>query len=198
MMMHTSEFADRIIRKYADDEELRELLITHSECVARKALDVAAECGLTAQIDPQFVWDASMLHDIGVVECDAPSIHCHGKLPYICHGTAGAALLRREGVGERYCRVCERHTGSGLTAAEIEERGLPLPLVDFLPETLEEKLICYADKFFSKSGDPRQEKDLPRIIASMSKHGAAALERFMSLHNEFASRGEDSTVRKTE
>ena len=45
----------------------------------------------------------------------------------------------------------KRHTGAGLTKKEIIEQELPLPQQDFLPETTEEKLICYADKFFSKT-----------------------------------------------
>jgi uncharacterized protein len=49
---------------------------------------------------------------------------------------------------EKFARICERHTGSGLTAEEIVSGGLPLPERDFLPETLEEKIICLADKFF--------------------------------------------------
>ena len=51
----------------------------------------------------------------------------------------------------QHARVCERHTGAGLTKREIIEQELPLPQQDFLPETTEEKLICYADKFFSKT-----------------------------------------------
>mgnify|MGYP000482559054 CR=1 FL=1 len=51
----------------------------------------------------------------------------------------------------RHARVCERQTGTGITLAMIEERGLPFPHRDFMPETLEEQLICYADKFYSKT-----------------------------------------------
>ena len=184
--MKTSEFAEKIIEKYAEDEELKRLLIAHSTCVAEKALRVADACG--AKADRQFVWDAAMLHDIGVARCDAPAIHCHGELPYICHGIAGAEILRGEGIDEKYARVCERHTGSGLTAAEIRERKLPLPEKDYLPETLEEKLICYADKYYSKSGDPTAEKSRERVLASISRHGEEPLRRFMELDKMFSTR----------
>lgn len=184
--MKSSDFVDQIIYKYIKDEELRELLITHSECVARKALEIADRCGRGDAIDRQFVWDASMLHDIGIVECDAAGIHCYGRNPYIRHGIEGAEILRKEGLSEKYCRVCERHTGSGLTADEIKDRHLPLPEKDFLPETLEEKLICYADKFFSKSGDPSVEKSRERVMASIGKHGEEALIRFLDLEKLFS------------
>ena len=53
------------------------------------------------------------------------------------------------------------------------------------PRTVEERLICYADKFYSKSGDITVEKPLDRVIASMARHGDATLARFMALHREF-------------
>ena len=90
-----------------------------------------------------------------------------------------------EGVGEAYARVCERHTGAGLTAKEIAETGMPLPHIDLLPETLEEKLVCYADKFYSKSGNPREEKSLDRVRKSMAKFGDDSLERFDAMHHLF-------------
>ena len=182
--MRESQFVDAIISKYATDEELQGLLITHSRCVAEKALRIADDAGL--EVDRQFVYDAAMLHDIGIVECDAPGIRCFGSRPYICHGIAGADILRSEGLPESFARVCERHTGSGLTAKEIVERGLPLPQRDLLPETTEEKLICLADKYFSKSGDPSAEKPEERVVASIRRHGPEALERFLQLKKLFA------------
>lgn len=183
--MKNSEFVDRIIEKHIEDEELKRLLITHSSCVARKALDVADRCGLVENVDRQFLWDASMLHDIGVVECDAPGIHCFGRKPYICHGIAGAEILKKEGLSERFSHVCERHTGAGITSEEVINNSLPLPIKDYLPETIEEKLICYADKFFSKSATPDVEKDLEKVMRSMARHGEGVLKRFMELHETF-------------
>lgn len=184
--MKPSLFTSEIIEKYAKDEELARLLVLHSRCVAEKAVKTAREAGLEGRVDLQFVYDAAMLHDIGVVECDAPSIHCHGKLPYICHGIAGGKILRAEGLGEKYARVCERHTGAGITREDIENRGLPLSPGDYMPETMEEKLICYADKFYSKSGDPTAEKPLEKVRGSMARHGEESLRRFEELHRLFA------------
>jgi len=53
------------------------------------------------------------------------------------------------------------------------------------PQTLEEKLICYADKFYSKSGDIRREKSLDSVMRSMERHGPDTLRRFMILHQLF-------------
>ncbi|MDE5840098.1 MAG: HDIG domain-containing protein [Muribaculaceae bacterium] len=167
---------------YEEGSSLLNLLLTHSEMVAQKALDVAAHARLN--IDRDFVHDAAMLHDIGIFRCNAPGISCLGNEPYIRHGVIGAELMRSEGL-EKIARVCERHTGAGLTAKEIAEAGLPLPHMDFLPESLEEKLICYADKFFSKSGNPKEEKPLERVRSSMAKFGAASLARFDEMHSLF-------------
>jgi uncharacterized protein len=54
-----------------------------------------------------------------------------------------------------------------------------------VPETQLERLICYADKFYSKSGD-MQQKSLERVRLSMSKFSPETLARFEALHREFA------------
>ena len=54
---------------------------------------------------------------------------------------------------------------------------MPLPHQDFLPETLEEQVICYADKFYSKSHMGR-ERTIEEAIKSLSKHGEDSVERF--------------------
>jgi uncharacterized protein len=103
--------------------------------------------------------------------------------PYLCHGVLGAELLRKEGY-PRHARVCERHTGAGLTLQEIERRQLPLPHKDLLPETLEEQLICYADKFFSKT-HPDVEKSAEKALRSLEPFGEAGCERFKKWMEQF-------------
>lgn len=172
----------RILGKYYEPyPEAKEILMVHSRAVADKALSLIHG---RDDIDRQFVEEAAMLHDIGIFRCNAPGIGCTGILPYICHGIEGGKILRSEGL-ERHALVCERHTGSGLTAGEIADSGLPLPAVDLLPVTPEERLICYTDKFFSKSGDLRREKSLQEVRKSLEKFGRTTMERFEALHREF-------------
>jgi uncharacterized protein len=85
--------------------------------------------------------------------------------------------LRQEGLPE-FARVCERHTGTGITAQQIIERNLPLPVQDFLPETMEEQVICYADKFYSKSHLER-ERTVEQTAKSLEKFGHDSVARFM-------------------
>ena len=75
--------------------------------------------------------------------------------------------------------------GSGLTIDDIRSQNLPLPHRDMTPQSVEERIICYADKFYSKSGDITKEKPIDKVIRSMARHGEDTLERFMRLHREF-------------
>lgn len=84
--------------------------------------------------------------------------------------------MRAEGY-PRHARVCERHTGAGLTKHDIISQKLPLPEEDFLPETIEEKVICYADKFYSKSHLDRV-KTPEQAERSLSKFGQEGVARF--------------------
>ncbi|MGN1375924.1 MAG: HD domain-containing protein [Prevotella sp.] len=166
----------QIIDKYYDSNpKLKAILVSHSKSVADKAVKLAL-AHKELPIDIDFLYEAAMLHDIGIVKTNAPGIECHGDKPYICHGIIGATMLRAEGL-HRHARVCERHTGAGLSCAEIVRQNLPLPHADYLPETLEEQLICYADKFFSKTHTDR-EKTPEQAEHSVAKHGTEGLVRF--------------------
>ncbi len=96
---------------------------------------------------------------------DSSAIHCRGEAPYICHGVLGRGIL--EGLGyHRHGLVCERHTGAGITKNNIVANSLPLPLRDLVPVSIEEKIICFADKFYSKNPDKAGKEFSPDEIAS--------------------------------
>ena len=171
-----------IDKYYPEDNELRHILINHSQSVARKALQIVSSHP-ELHLDAQFVEEAAMLHDLGIFRTDAPGIQCFGSEPYICHGRLGAEILRKEGY-ERHARVCERHTGAGITCKEIIAQGLPLPHQDFLPEAMEEKVICYADKFFSKTHLDR-EKSIEKAEKSLAKFGEDGVMRFREWERMF-------------
>lgn len=165
-----------IDRYYPEDNALRHILLTHSRAVADRAL-LIADRHPELQLDRTFLEEAAMLHDIGVCRTDAAGIKCFGTEPYIRHGVIGAEMLRAEGY-PRHARVCERHTGAGITRKAIEERSLPLPQRDFLPETMEEQVICYADKFFSKSHLDRV-RTVEEAARSLAKFGDDGVKRIL-------------------
>jgi uncharacterized protein len=178
-----------IIHKYYDPRsELYRILVTHSILVAKKALDIATAFQSRRpqdEVDLAFIYEAAMLHDIGIFRCAAPEIFCAGSAPYICHGMIGREILESEGL-LRHALVCERHTGAGLSQQNVIQQKLPLPLRDYLPMSLEEKIICLADRFYSKT--PHElfyEKKLREIHRSVREWGPDILARFENLCNLF-------------
>ena len=173
-----------IDKYYPDDDALRRLLLMHSRQVADRCLAVCANHPELA-LDAQFLEEAAMLHDIGIRWCHAPSILCEGSEHYLRHGLIGGELLRREGF-PRHARVCERHTGTGLTREEIIARQLPLPPADYVPETLEEQLVCYADKFYSKSR-PERVLSVEEAAQAIAKFGQDGVVKFLTWAETFES-----------
>ena len=153
---------------YPDDNALRRLLLKHSRQVADRALLIVNR-HKELPVDIQFLEEAAMLHDIGIFRCNAPSICCYGTEPYIKHGPIGGDILREEGF-PRHARVAERHTGTGLPGYE--------------PETLEEQIICYADKFYSKSS-PDHVRTVLETAQSLEKFGHEGVDKFLSWAKKF-------------
>ncbi len=167
-----------IIRKYYKPGTLSyDLLMVHSVAVKNLALKIAQN-NPHLNINANLISEAAMLHDIGIFMTNAPDLGCYGKFPYICHGYLGREILEKEGLME-IAPFCERHTGTGLSKEEIISRNLPIPIRDMMPGTIEEKLICYADKFFSKSGKhPEKPKKMEKIFKGLSKFGDQKIAAF--------------------
>lgn len=174
---------EEVINKYyPKDDALRRLLLQHSRQVADRCLAIAARHP-ELNVDTTFLEEAAMLHDIGIRWCHAPSIYCEGTEHYIRHGLIGGQLMRREGL-DRIARVCERHTGTGITREQIIRQQLPLPIADYVPETLEEQIVCYADKFYSKSR-PERILTVEQAAQSLEKFGHEGVEKFLQWAKKF-------------
>ncbi|HLC36468.1 MAG TPA: HD domain-containing protein [archaeon] len=166
-----------IKKHYSENEKSFSILVSHSKLVALKALEVAER---VPELNPdlKFIEEAAMLHDIGIKFTNAPEIGCNGGRPYICHGFIGRRLLEEEEL-QKHALVCERHTGVGISKKEIIENKLPLPERDCIPETIEEKIIAFADKFYSKnSGNLLKQNSLKRIRNELMVHGENKAEKF--------------------
>ncbi len=170
---------------YPTDRPAHPILLDHSLRVAEKAVAIARRLG-PGLADPEFVREAALLHDIGIGHTAAPDIGCHGELPYLAHGLKGRELLEAEGL-PRHALVCERHIGVGLSAAEIRERGLPLPGRDMLPLSVEEQIITYADLFFSKKPSAAERERAPQEVRiALGRFGAEKIAIFDAWHARFA------------
>ncbi len=181
---NVTDYKTIIDKYYPAGSGLRDIYMRHCRAVADEALAIASRRGL--KLDADRIEAAAMLHDIGIFRTHAPSIQCFGTEPYIAHGIIGRELLLAEGVDEEIAEVAARHTGSGLTRDEILAQGLPLPVADYLPQTQLQRLICYADKFYSKSG-LMERKSLERVRRQMESFGPDSLARFDRLVEEFSS-----------
>jgi uncharacterized protein len=161
------------------------VMLAHGREVAGFAAEVAARVGRTQAVDTTFVSEAAWLHDIGIFLTRKPRIGCLGEAPYLAHGILGAELLRAAGL-PRHALVCERHIGVGLSIADIDLQGLPLPRREMCPETLEEEIVAYADLFFSKTIDgPGGPRDTAEVRAKLDRFGAAKVAIFDRWHARF-------------
>jgi uncharacterized protein len=176
----------KIIQKYAAPDSLVfKILIAHSSAVHDLALRIAAK-NKHLNADTELLALAAMLHDIGITQTSAPDIGCFGEHPYICHGYLGREILEHEGLPEEVALFAERHTGTGIPREEIIRLNLPLPHRDMVPVTVEEQMLCYADKFFSKSGSSlTKPKKLSKIYENLSKYGEDNMRRFDAMIGMF-------------
>lgn len=166
----------KIIEKYySKNQKLLEVLVKHSSAVAKKALEIAKKF---PEVDKNFIYEAAMLHDIGIIFTYISKLNPEGKYPYIAHGYLGREILEKEGF-PKHALVCERHIGVGITQEEIIKKKLPLPERDMIPLTLEEKIITFADKFFSKHPDGSvREKSIDEIVKDLKNHGEEKVKIF--------------------
>lgn len=165
-----------IAKYYKPRSKAYKILVCHSNLVTEKAMKIGQN-HKELMPDLSFIEEAAMVHDIGIFKTNAPDLLCFGEFPYLCHGYLGCELLVAEGFKE-HGLVCERHTGVGITIEEIIANKLPLPLRDYMPVSVEEQIICFADKFFSKSGDIFHEKTVGEVRKSIKKFGDNNVARF--------------------
>jgi uncharacterized protein len=152
-------------------------LMEHGKAVAGKALAIAERLrGL--DLDLGFIEEAALLHDIGIFNTNLPKIGCYGQHPYISHGYLGRELLDKEGFPS-HALVCERHVGIGLSIEDIKRNRFPLPMRDMMPHSLEEKIICFADKFYSKDKETLTvARPVEKVKEMVYRYGADKLKQF--------------------
>lgn len=178
---------ESLIRKYyREGEPAFEYYYSHVKAVADLAVAIAGQNpGLNANTET--IWQMAMVHDIGIRFTRAPEIGCHGHLPYLAHGYKGREIMEAEGFAA-IAPICERHIGVGISCEEVISQNLPLPERDMLPVTIEEEIVCYADKFFSKTAEnPTQPKPLAKIRKGLQKYGDRKMVVFDRMVEKFGS-----------
>lgn len=163
--------------KHAPTREAFELVHTHCSIVC-----AIAERLMVPGVDAGLVRAGCLLHDLGVYRLYSGGELDHAS--YIRHGVLGHELLADEGYPEELCRFCSCHVGVGLTSEDVRRRRLPIPVADYLPETVEERLVMYADKFHTKSSPPTF-LTADSYAARAGRFGADKIAAFTALRAEF-------------
>ncbi len=170
----------KLLKKYSLEEKYYKIVLKHGLAVLGKSIEIINKKELYDKIDFDLIISGALLHDIG--SFGFMKNFNNKQVDYLKHGIIGGKILRSEGL-EKESLIAERHIGAGLSKKYIIENNLPLPQKNFLPISLEEKIICYADKFHSKSG--KKIDNLKSIKKEMKEFGAEPLKRFLELEKMF-------------
>jgi len=140
--------ADRLHEKYGSDGRI----VTHCRTVADVALVLTnALAANDVEVDERAVVAGALLHDIG-----------RNRTQTVQHGYVGAELLRAEGVDAVVLEIVRKHVGAGISSDEA--RALGFPEGDYVPGTLEEKVVCFADKMVSSDKVRPFEEEVRRFV----------------------------------
>jgi len=182
--MNKPDYFQLITKYISPSSKTFGLYLIHTTLVTNKALDIGRQLKLgTEQLS--FIERSAMLHDIGIIKVSDPEIGCVGTLPYIQHGIEGQKILESEGLIKE-ARVCLCHLGVGLYKEDIINNHLPLPPMDMFPETIEEKIITFADLFFSKNPQKLwQERSIAEARAKLKNYSENHLDIFDHWAKEF-------------
>jgi uncharacterized protein len=133
-------------------------------------------------VNEELVKSAALLHDVG-----------RSKTHGVGHGVVGGEILEQIGLPEDIRRAVERHVGGGIGKDEAKE--LKLRRTDLIPETLEEKIVCYADKLVDGVDEVPFESTLEYFKEKMGEDHpvVARLERLHQFFNELLQNGEASS-----
>ncbi len=148
-------------------------VVTHCVNVTRVAMRLAGrlmEMGL--EVDLALVEVGALLHDLG-----------RARTHSVRHGVVGGEMARELGLPEALVRIIERHIGAGIPRVEAEELGLPEG--DYVPETLEEKVVAYADKLIEGHREVGIEVAIRKLQAELGA-GHPGVGRLRALHEEMS------------
>lgn len=170
----TEKEAKELLKKYSVDKKGFDMVLEHSQAVKNIALIIAKEIKKRKHpVDLNLIKIGSLLHDIGRFK------YPPWDKKMIRHGYWGGQILRKEGLLKE-AKIAERHLGAGISKEEIIKGKLFLPKKDFLPKTIEEKVIAYVDNliFQDRLGEILEVADKFKGLPVSVK------KRLVQLHNE--------------
>jgi uncharacterized protein len=161
-----------LLRKYSTSPKDFRGVLVHSRGVQKYALEVARKVNRNPAVkrkaDVGFIKIACILHDIG--RFAVPPGKNSGA-----HGYFGGQILKKEGLDNRFVRVCETHIGYWVTKEDVLRRKMPIPAKNYKPRSVEEKIISYVDKLVLYSRRIKIDTVVRRYEKEMGKKYAAKL-----------------------
>ncbi len=120
--------------------------------------------------DKDLVVAGALLHDIG-----------RSVDHSIMHAYVGSQIVERLGLPQEVVDIVRKHTGAGLDSQDVEEMGLPV--ADYMPYTLEEKIVAHADNLVSDNRVVTHDHSVSKLISKGAFRGA---DRVEMLHMELS------------
>ena len=158
------------------EEGCKRRVIIHCCTVEAVAKEMISRIG---GADRDLVLAGALLHDIG------RSVN-HS----IMHAYIGSQIASERGLPQELVDIIRKHTGAGLDPEDVDEMGLPAG--DYIPRTLEEKIVAHADNLVS---DNRVVDHMHSVQKLRSKGADRGADRIQALHEELSAMyGEDLDV----
>ena len=146
-------------------------VIAHAKAVSKVAVETAITCqkkGL--KVDVALVEIGALLHDVG-----------RSRTHTVNHVVAGAKIAKDKGLPDSVVAIIERHVGGGITEAEAKKLGWPTS--NYIPATLEEKIVSYADKLVETFDRVPIQLTIDKLRKEKLDNAA---ERVIKLHEEIS------------
>jgi uncharacterized protein (TIGR00295 family) len=141
-------------------------VISHSKAVRNIAVKIAK----AADANIRLVESGALIHDIG-----------RSKTHGLRHAIEGVKIGKKLGLPREILNIIERHIGAGLSSEEAKKLGLPKK--DYIPLTLEEKIVCHADNLVDNNKKRKIEDEIERAL---DKGNSEYARRLVALHKELS------------
>ncbi len=147
-MIPSAQQALALHKKYGSNERI----VSHCQAcatISRLLSEKAASRGNL--VNQEAAVAGALLHDIG-----------RTQIQTVAHGYVGAELLQKEGVDGVVVEIVKRHVGAGISHEEAV--ALKFPAGEYVPRTLEEKIVCFADKMLEGDTARPFEEEVKRFV----------------------------------